>query len=125
MTNLIKFASPTGRALLVSVFLLSGLNKLGAIEATQGYMASVGLPGFMLFPAIALEIVAPLAIVAGFYSRLAAFLLAGFSIMTAFLFHTDFADQIQVIMFSKNIALAGGLLFLVSTGPGALSVNNK
>ncbi len=85
-------------------------------------MESVGLPGFLLAPTIFFEIFAAIAIIVGAYARIAAFLLAGFSLMTAFVFHFNFADQIQTIMFLKNISIAGGLLLLVSAGPGAFSL---
>ena len=125
MSNPTSFAAPVGRTLLASVFLLAGINKLSAIEGTQGYMASVGLPEFLFWPTVGFEIFAAIAIIVGFYSRTAALLLAGFSLATAFLFHFNFADQIQSIMFLKNVSIAGGLLLLVSAGPGPLSVNNK
>ena len=101
------------------------MNKLGAIEGTQGYMATVGLPGVLVYPTIAFEIIAPLAVIAGFFSRTAALALAGFSILTALVFHFDFADQIQSVMFLKNVAIAGGLVFLAGYGPGAYSINSK
>ena len=125
MTQFVSLAAPLGRTALVGIFPLSALSKLGAVEATQGYMASVGLPGFLIFPTIGFEILAPLAVIAGFYSRVAAFLLAGFSVVTALTFHFDFADQIQSIMFMKNIAIAGGLLLLARFGPGSFAINEK
>ena len=125
MNTFEKLATPVGRVLLASVFLMSGISKIGAFAATQGYMESVGLPGILLAPTIAFEIAAALAIMVGIYARIAALLLAGFSLMTAFVFHFDFADQIQTIMFLKNLSIAGGLLILASTGPGPLSINAK
>lgn len=125
MTTIQRLAPPVGRILLASVFLLSGMSKISAFAATQGYMESVGLPGFLLAPTIAFEIFAAIAIIVGAYARIAAFLLAGFSLMTAFVFHFNFADQIQTIMFLKNISIAGGLLLLVSAGPGAFSLHAR
>lgn len=125
MSSLLNFAAPVGRTLLASVFLLSGVNKIGAYEATQGYMDAMGVPGALLPAAIAFEIAAPIAIILGFYARSAAFLLAGFSLLTALVFHFDFADQIQSVMFLKNVSIAGGLLLLVSAGPGALSIDPR
>jgi len=125
MSSSLNLAAPVGRTLLASVFLFSGLNKIGAYEATQGYMDAFGAPGALLPAVIALEIAAPIAVILGFYARSAAFLLAGFSILTAIIFHFDFADQIQSVMFLKNVSIAGGLLLLVSAGPGALSMNSR
>ncbi|MCW8998282.1 MAG: DoxX family protein, partial [Kangiellaceae bacterium] len=73
---------------------------------------------------IATEIVGALAIILGYKTRLAAFLLAGFSLVSALFFHLDFADQTQSILFMKNVAIAGGFLFLVANGAGYVSVDN-
>ena len=123
MTYALNFAAPVGRTLLASVFLLSGVTKIGAYEATQGYMNAMGVPGGLLPAVIAFEILAPLAVIAGFYARTSAFLLAGFSLLTALIFHFDFADQTQTVMFLKNVSIAGGLLLLTAAGPGAFSAN--
>ena len=123
MTTLQNLATPVGRILLASVFLLSGMSKISAFTATQGYMESVGIPGVLLTPTIAFEIFAAIAIIVGAYARTAALLLSGFSLMTAFVFHFNFADQIQTIMFLKNISIAGGLLLLVASGSGAYSLS--
>ncbi|MEM9619278.1 MAG: DoxX family protein [Pseudomonadota bacterium] len=125
MTTPLTLTTPVGRALLASVFLLSGITKLGAFTATQSFMESVGVPGVLLAPTIAFEIIAALAIIVGFHARSAAFLLAGFSLLTALLFHFNFADQIQTILFLKNISIAGGLLILVGAGPGSYSLNAR
>lgn len=125
MINAPNLTAPVGRTLLASVFLLSGITKIGAYEATQGYMDAMGVPGALLPAVIAFEILAPLAVIAGFYARTAAFLLAGFSILTALIFHFDFADQTQTVMFLKNVSIAGGLLLVTAAGPGALSVNTS
>ncbi len=122
MTALSPYAAAAGRTLLASLFLFSGVTKLGAYEATQGYMEASGAPGALLPLVIGLEILVPLAIITGYYARFAAFLLAGFSILAAAVFHFDFTDQIQSVMFLKNISIAGGLLLLVANGPGALSL---
>lgn len=123
MTTPLNLTAPVGRTLLASVFLLSGITKLGAFSATQSYMESVGVPGVLLAPTIAFEVIAALAVIVGFYARSAAFLLVGFSLLTALLFHFNFADQIQTILFLKNISIAGGLLILVGAGPGSYSLN--
>ena len=120
-----RLAAPVGRAAISALFMSSGFAKLSAFEGTKGYMESVGAPGELLPAVIAFEIFAPLAVIAGYHTRLAAFLLAGFSVLTAVLFHSNFADQIQQIMFFKNVAIAGGFLMIVASGPGAFSVDNR
>lgn len=113
------------RVLLAHMFLLAGLSKLGATAyaGTQGYMESMGVPGMLLPLVIALEIGGALLIVAGWQTRWAALALAGFTLVAAALFHNDFADQMQSILFMKNVAIAGGLLLLAAHGPGAWSVD--
>ena len=108
---------------MAAIFVLSGISKIGAFEATQGYMQAFGLPGALLGPTIAFEILAGLALLLGIGTRQAAFLLSGFSIVTALVFHRDFGDQIQQIMFLKNVAMAGGLLLLARNGSPSLSLD--
>ena len=114
-----------GRVLLASLFLLAGLNKLGAYSATGAYMSSAGVPGTLLPAVIATEVLAALAIILGWKTRVAAILLAGFSLLTAFTFHNNFADQIQMTMFLKNVSIAGGFLLLAANGAGSLSLDRR
>lgn len=114
-----------GRALMSAIFITAGIGKLGAYAGTQGYMESVGLPGALLPLVILLEIGGGLAILLGWKTRIAAFLLAGFSLLSALVFHDNFADQIQSIMFMKNLAMAGGFLFLVAGETHAWSIDAK
>ena len=111
-----------GRVLIAGLFVLSGWSKIGGYAAAQGYMQSAGVAGGLLPVVIALELGGGIAIVAGLFTRPVAVLLAGFSILTALLFHAG-ADQIQQIMFLKNLGLAGGFLFLAANGGGRLSVD--
>ncbi|HID82739.1 MAG TPA: DoxX family protein [Chromatiales bacterium] len=113
----------TGRALISAIFIMAGINKIGGYAGTQGYMESVGVPGILLPLVIVLEIGAGLAVLIGWQTRVAAFLLAGFALLSALLFHLNFGDQMQSILFMKNLAMAGGLLFLVTAGPGNWSVD--
>jgi putative oxidoreductase len=114
------------RILLAQVFLLSGIGKLGAgYAATQGYMASMGVPGALLPLVIILEIGGALLLIAGFLTRWAALALAAFCVLGALMFHLDFRDQMQTINFTKNLAMAGGLLLLYVYGAGALSVDAR
>jgi len=120
-----KFATLTGRILLGHIFLLAGISKISGYAATQGYMEAMGVPGMMLPLVIALEIGGGLALILGFQARLAALGLAGFSIASAVIFHANFADQMQSIMFMKNFAMAGGLLYVAAFGAGAWSIDGK
>ena len=124
-TTLASATELAGRILLASLFLLSGLNKFGAYSATAAYMASAGVSGAFLPAVIATEVLGSLAIILGWKTRVAATLLAAFSLLTAFTFHSNFADQIQMIMFLKNISIAGGFLLLIANGAGPLSIDRR
>ena len=104
----------TGRVLIASIFIMAGINKIGGYAGTQGYMESMGVPGGLLPLVILLEIGGGLAVLSGWQTRLAAFLLAGFTVLSALIFHANFGDQMQSILFMKNLAMAGGLLLLVA-----------
>ena len=114
-----------GRVLISSLFLISAYNKVLSLDGTMGWMEGYGVPGFLLYPAIALEIILPFFIIIGYRARLSAGLLAIFCLITAFIFHFDFSDQIQKILFLKNIGLAGGFLFIVANGTKDWSVDKK
>lgn len=115
----------SGRVLMSVVFIMAGVSKIGAYAGTQGYMESVGVPGGMLPLVIALEVGAGLAVLLGWQTRISAFLLAGFSVLSALIFHSDFGDQMQSILFMKNLAMAGGLLLLVANGAGSWSIDAR
>lgn len=125
MKALTRFASPLGRVLIAAIFINSGIGKISGYAGTQAYMESQGVPGMLLPLVILVEVVGGLAVVVGWQTRIAAFLLAGFCLVSAVLFHLDFDNQMQSIMFMKNVAIAGGFLFLVAHGAGALSLDNR
>ena len=114
-----------GRVLMSAIFLMAGLAKIGGYAATQAYMEAMGVPGALLPLVIALEIGGGLALLLGWGARLAALLLAGFSVLSALIFHLDFADQTQSILFMKNLAIAGGLLFVTAAGAGSLALQRS
>ena len=122
MTNILDLV---GRVFISLVFLLSGINKIGNYEGSIGWMESFGMPGIFLIPAIILEIGAPISIIIGFKVKIAAALLSVFCIATALIFHTDFSNQMQFVSFMKNIALAGGFLFLVINDTKGFSLERK
>ena len=125
MNQIQILAAPAGRVLLATLFLLAGLQKIGAYEGTVAYMASQGVPGFTLPLVIALEALGALAIIVGWQTRLVAFLLAGFSLVSGLLFHLKPDDAMQMTMFLKNVSIAGGFLLLVANGAGAYSLDNR
>ena len=88
-------------------------------------MEGFGVPGILLYPTIALEIILPLFIIIGYRARLAAGFLSAFCIATAFVFHYDFVDQMQTIAFLKNLGLAGGFLFIVANGTKDWAVDRE
>ena len=116
-----------GRILLAAIFLLSGFGKLTAISGTAGYFGAMGLPVPTVTAIVVglIELVGGIAILVGFQTRITAWVLAIFTIATALVAHTGWADQNQMIHFLKNVAITGGFLLLASSGPGAYSIDAK
>lgn len=114
-----------GRVLIAAIFIMAGINKIGGYEGTQGYMEAMGVPGGLLPLVILLEVAGGLALLVGWRAREAAFLLAGFTILSALIFHNNMADQMQSILFMKNLAMAGGLLFVTAFGPGQWALSRQ
>lgn len=119
------YAAPLGRLLLALIFILGGASKFGNLAGTGAYMETVGLPAILAGPAAAFELLGGIAILVGWQTRLVALLLAGFCVVTAALFHANFADQVQMIMFMKNLGLAGGFLTLYAHGAGGISLDSR
>jgi putative oxidoreductase len=113
------------RVLLALIFVSAGYGKIGGYEGTQQYMAMFGVPGALLPLVILAELGGGLALIAGFLTRLTSAALALFCIVSALIFHADFADGMQQILFMKNIAIAGGFLALVAHGAGRWSVDHR
>ena len=122
MINLIDL---TGRILISAIFLISAYNKIFSIDGSISWMEGFRVPGFLLYPAILLEIILPFCIIIGYQARIAASLLALFCLSTAFIFHLNFLDPMQKISFLKNIGLAGGFLFIVANGTKDWAVDKK
>ncbi len=125
MNKLYPFADLAGRILIAAIFIVAGYGKIAGYAGTQAYMESQGVPGALLPVVIATELGGGILIVLGLFTRYAALALAGFSILAALLFHANFGDQMQQILFMKNFAMAGGFLFLVAHGAGALSLDAR
>jgi putative oxidoreductase len=132
MTNLTSTGALVARILLSFMFILAGLGKLGDIQGSMAYTASAGIPGFFVFPAIAVELLGGLAVLVGWQTRWAALGLAGFAVLAAILYHYLPAQGLegyermgQMVNFQKNLAIAGGLLLLAVFGPGRWSVDER
>ena len=116
-----------GRILLAAIFMLAGFGKLTDISGTAAYFAMYNLPGGAAAAVVAglIELLGGLAILVGFQTRIAGWLMAVFSVATALIAHTGWSDMMQLIHFQKNLAMAGGFLVLATYGPGALSVDAR
>ena len=114
-----------GRIFISLVFLLSGYNKIFNYTDTVTWMEGFGIPGFLLWPAIVLEILLPIFIIIGYRTQISAIILAIFCLTTALIFHFDFANQMQTIAFLKNLGLAGGFIFIASHGPKDWAIDRK
>ena len=121
-----------GRILFVALFLPAGIGKLTGFAGTVGYISSIGLPLPTLGEALALivEIVGSLALLVGFQTRIAALVLAVFTLVASIFFHAYWAaapDQAFIVqlLFFKNIAVVGGLLVLAAQGAGGWSLDAR
>ncbi|HET9693552.1 MAG TPA: DoxX family protein [Steroidobacteraceae bacterium] len=123
-TTFASVADLAGRVLISAMFLTAGLAKVGGYAGTQAYMAAAGVPGALLPLVIALEVLGAIAIVVGFRTRIVAAGLAVFTVAAAVLFHSG-ADEMQQLLFMKNLAIAGGFLFLVARGAGDWSFDAR
>ena len=114
-----------GRIFLSTLFLIEGINKIFNYEETIQYMENFGVPGYLAIPAIILEILFPLLLIIGYQTKIAALVIAIFTIVVAIIFHTNFNDHMQFITFFKDIAIAGGFLIIFANGAGKYSVDHK
>lgn len=113
------------RVLMAIIFIMAGLGKTADVAGFAGYMASGGIPAFLAWPVILFEILGGLALLVGYQTRLVSLALAGFSILSGVMFHFDPADQMQMTMLFKNLAMAGGYIAIALLGAGSLSVDAK
>jgi putative oxidoreductase len=122
-----KLISVAARLLMSQIFIISGWEKLTGFSGTEGYFSSLGIPmvGVVTPLVILIELGGGLALLVGFKARWVAAVLALFTVGSALIAHTNFADQAQVINFMKNLAIAGGFLMFVKYGAGSVSVDEK
>jgi putative oxidoreductase len=121
-STIIHFA---GRILLSLIFIVAGFGKLTATAGTAGYMQAMGVPTFLLWPTIALELLGGIALLVGYRTQYVAWALAAFTLVAGLIFHNNFADQIQSIMFMKNLAITGGLLILSVAASNPFSLDSR
>ena len=114
-----------GRIFISLIFLIAGVGKIFNYEGTIGYMESFGVPGYLLIPAIIIEILFPLLLIIGYKTKLASIILSLFAILLAIIFHTDFSNQMQLMSFLKNFAIAGGFLIIFVRGAGKYSIDQR
>ena len=114
-----------GRIFISALFLISAFNKIFNLDGSMGWMEEFGVPSFLIFPAITVEIILPVLVIVGYQARIAAGILAIFCLVTAFLFHFDFSNQSQLVSFLKNIGLAGGFIFIVANGTKDWAVDKE
>ena len=114
-----------GRIFLSAIFLINGVGKIFHYESTIQYMENFDVPGNLIIPAIIVEILFPILLIIGYQTRLSALILSLFTLTLAVIFHTDFANQMQLISFLKNIAIAGGFLIIFVRGAGKYSIDHK
>lgn len=131
MNDKLHSLAPAARTLLALIFIIAGLQKITGYEGTQAYMEFMGVSGALLPLVIAVELLGGLALLVGFQARVAAFLLAGFTVIAGALFHLipsfgmeGLAAQGEVIHFMKNLSIVGGLTMVMVFGPGAWSLDN-
>jgi len=114
-----------GRLLLSAIFLINGIGKIFNYEGTIQYMENFDVPGYLIIPAITVEILFPILLIIGYYTKFSALVLSLFTLALAVIFHTDFSNQMQLMSFLKNIAIAGGFLIIFVYGPGKYSLDHK
>ena len=122
MTNILDLFA---RILISTLFLINGIFKITNYDGTVDWMEGYGVPGILIIPAIMIEILGPILIIVGYQTKITAAFLSLFCLATAIIFHNDFSNQMQLTSFLKNIALAGGFLFLVINGSRKFSLDNK
>ena len=113
-----------GRSLLSTLFLIEGLGKISVKENVIIYMEDYGVPGMLFVPATILEILFPLLLIVGYRTKWVASVMALFTLTVAIIFHTDFSEGMQMMLFLKDLAIAGGFIIIVVYGAGKISLDH-
>ena len=113
-----------GRLLLSVLFLIEGIGKISMQEDVIMYMEDYGVPGILFLPALVLEILFPLLLIVGYKTKWAASIMALFTFVVAMIFHTNFSESMQLMLFLKDIAIAGGFMIIAAHGPGKISLDH-
>ena len=113
-----------GRLLLSALFLIEGFGKISKQEDVIMYMENFGVPEILFVPATVLEILFPLLLIVGYKTKWAASVMALFTFTVAIIFHTNFNEGMQMILFLKDIAIAGGFMIIIVYGPGKISLDH-
>ena len=113
-----------GRVLLSTLFLVEGIGKISMQEDVIMYMEDYGVPGILFVPATILEILFPLLLIIGYRTKWSASVMAFFTFTVAIIFHTNFSEGMQMMLFLKDIAIAGGFMIIIVYGPGKISLDH-
>ena len=113
-----------GRIFLSALFLIEGFGKISMQEDVIMYMEEYGVPGILFMPATTLEILFPLFLILGYKTKWAASVMALFTFAVAIIFHTDFSESMQMMLFLKDLAIAGGFMIIIAYGPGKISLDH-
>lgn len=114
-----------GRVFLIVLYLTAGIGKVVGYAGTAAYMAAHGVPGALLPLVILTELAGSALILLGWHTRIVAFLLAGFTLLTLIFFHLPFHGGTEQIIFFAELAAAGGFLVLVGRGAGGWSLDAR
>ena len=112
------------RIFLSLLFLIEGIRKISVQDNVIMYMEDYGVPGILFIPSIILEILFPLMIIVGYKTKQAALILSIFTFAVAIIFHTDFYEDMQIVFFLKDLAIAGGFMMIFFYGANKISLDN-
>ena len=113
-----------GRIFLSALFLIEGLKKISMQENVVMYMEDYGVPGILFIPSVILEILFPLLIIVGYKTKFSALVMTLFTFTVAIIFHTDFHEDMQLVFFLKDLAIAGGFMMIFAYGANKISLDN-